>query len=194
MINETVYLIRACEATRVPQGDTVTLPKDSPVNINQALGNSVTVTAPNGMFRLGAEALDALGEEAYQWVLGQQERQKAAAAELDGPFGEAHVWTALKQCFDPEIPVNIVDLGLIYSLVVEPLADSDGLHRVDVKMTLTAPGCGMGPVIAMDAQNKIEALPGVGEANVSIVWEPQWHPSMISPEGREALGLNEEDE
>lgn len=190
MINETVYLIRACEATRVPQGETVTLEKDSPVNINQALGSSVTVTAPGGMFRLGAESLDALGEETYQWVLAQQEKQKAASQALEGPFGEARVWTALKECFDPEIPVNIVDLGLIYSLQIEPLAD--GLHTVDVKMTLTATGCGMGPVIAMDAQNKIESLPGVGEANVSIVWEPQWHPSMISEEGRRALGLDEE--
>lgn len=192
MINETVYLTRACEATRVPQGETVTLEKDYPVNINQALGNSVTVTAPSGMFRLGGESLDALGEEAYQWVLTEQEKQKAEAAALDGPFSDAHVWAALKQCFDPEIPVNIVDLGLIYSLVITPLEGGDNLHRVDVKMTLTAPGCGMGPVIAMDAQSKIEALAGVGEANVSIVWEPQWHPSMISEEGRERLGLNEE--
>lgn len=190
MINETVYLTRACEATRVPQGETVTLEAGSPVNINQALGNSVTVTAPAGMFRLGPESLDALGEETCRWIQAEQERRKAESATLDGPFGEAHVWAALKECFDPEIPVNIVDLGLIYSLQIEPMAE--GLHRVGVKMTLTAPGCGMGPVIAMDAQNKIEALPGVGEANVSIVWEPQWHPSMISEEGRMALGLNEE--
>lgn len=190
MINETVYLTRACEATRVPQGETVTLEKDSPVNINQALGNSVTVTAPGGMFRLGTESLDALGEETYQWVLEQQERQRQASATLEGPFSEAHIWAALKECFDPEIPVNIVDLGLIYSLEIEPLGDN--LHKVNVKMTLTAPGCGMGPVIAMDAQTKIESLPAVGEANVSIVWEPQWHPSMISPTGRAALGLDEE--
>lgn len=192
MINETVYLTRACAATRVPQGDTLTLEKDSPVNINQALGNSVTVTAPGGMFRLGSESLDALGEECYTWVKSEQERQRAAEAALEGPFGEGHVWAALKQCFDPEIPVNIVDLGLIYSLIITPLEGSENQHRVDVKMTLTAPGCGMGPVIAADAQDKIETLPGVGEANVSIVWEPQWHPSMISEEGRSKLGLNEE--
>ena len=92
----------------------------------------------------------------------------------------------LKNCFDPEIPVNIVDLGLIYDTALEEAEDG---ARVSVKMTLTAPGCGMGPTIAEDAQNKILALSGVGEANVEIVWDPPWHQSMISGEGRKILGM-----
>jgi metal-sulfur cluster biosynthetic enzyme len=97
------------------------------------------------------------------------------------------VWGALRTCFDPEIPVNIVDLGLIYDLAVETVAE--GRRVVDVKMTLTAPGCGMGPVIAEDARQKIARLPSVAEARVHIVWDPQWTPQMISESGRKALGL-----
>jgi len=100
----------------------------------------------------------------------------------------ASVWAALKTCYDPEIPVNIVDLGLVYDLQIEPLPS--GQSRVDVKMTLTAPGCGMGATIAGDAQQKLLDLPGVAEANVEIVWEPPWHHSRISPAGRAMLGLD----
>ena len=104
-----------------------------------------------------------------------------------GPVAEQTVWNVLKQCYDPEIPVNIVDLGLVYDLVVEPSAR--GGSRVLVKMTLTAPGCGMGPVIASDAQQRIQNLPGVDEALVEVVWDPPWHQSMISTDGRRILGL-----
>jgi metal-sulfur cluster biosynthetic enzyme len=93
----------------------------------------------------------------------------------------------LRSCFDPEIPVNIVDLGLIYDLKSED--QGEGKYRVEVKMTLTAPGCGMGPVIADDAQQKILTAPGVADATVEIVWDPPWHQSMITPEGRKVLGL-----
>jgi metal-sulfur cluster biosynthetic enzyme len=102
-------------------------------------------------------------------------------------FSEAAVWTALRSCFDPEIPVNIVDLGLVYDLAIE--SATAGKHTVEVKMTLTAPGCGMGPVIAEDARKKIAELPEVESAKVHIVWDPQWTPHMISPEGRKKLGL-----
>jgi metal-sulfur cluster biosynthetic enzyme len=105
-----------------------------------------------------------------------------------GEFSEQAVWNALKTCFDPEIPVNIVDLGLVYDLAVE--RTSAGEHTVEVKMTLTAPGCGMGPVIAEDARQKIATLPSVAAAKVSIVWDPQWTPQMISAEGRKILGLD----
>jgi metal-sulfur cluster biosynthetic enzyme len=104
-----------------------------------------------------------------------------------GEFSEGAVWEALKTCFDPEIPVNIVDLGLIYDLAIETLPD--GGQVVEVKMTLTAPGCGMGPVIAEDARQKIARLAQVRSAKVHIVWDPQWSPQMISPIGRKALGL-----
>ena len=97
------------------------------------------------------------------------------------------MWDALKTCFDPEIPVNIVDLGLVYDLAIEN--DPAGGHVIDVKMTLTAPGCGMGPVIAEDARQKIATLPTVASAKVHIVWDPQWTPQMISAEGRKILGL-----
>jgi len=104
-----------------------------------------------------------------------------------GPVDEQQVWAALKHCYDPEIPINIVDLGLIYDVHLEPLPA--GKSRVCVKMTLTMPGCGMGPIIARNAQEKILALPGVEEANVELVWDPPWHQSMISAEGRRILGL-----
>ena len=111
----------------------------------------------------------------------------ARGAPAEGDFSEQAVWNTLKTCFDPEIPVNIVDLGLIYDLAIERSAG--GGHAVDVKMTLTAPGCGMGPVIAEDARQKIAALPTVERAAVHIVWDPQWTPQMISETGRKALGL-----
>jgi metal-sulfur cluster biosynthetic enzyme len=98
------------------------------------------------------------------------------------------VWEQLKTCYDPEIPVNIVDLGLVYAMEVAPM--DGGTKRVDVKMTLTAQGCGMGASIAIDARQKLLALPDVGEANVDLVWDPPWTPQMISPEGRERLGLD----
>src|SRR6185295_4373672 len=104
---------------------------------------------------------------------------------LDKDVDEEQIWNTLRTCFDPEIPVNIVDLGLIYDMQLEKVPS--GLSRVDVKMTLTAPGCGMGTVIAGDAQQKLLMLDGVEEANVEIVWDPAWHQSMITPEGRRIL-------
>lgn len=105
----------------------------------------------------------------------------------DSTVKPEEVIEVLRQCFDPEIPVNIVDLGLVYDLQVSPL--DDGRRRVDVKMTLTAQGCGMGPSIAADAKYKLLSLPEVGDAEVEIVWSPQWNPNMISPAGREKLGM-----
>ncbi len=110
-----------------------------------------------------------------------------AAAVPAGDFSEKAVWDAMRTCFDPEIPVNIVDLGLVYDLSIE--RTPSGANAVDVKMTLTAPGCGMGPVIAEDARRKIAGLPSVESARVHIVWDPVWNPRMISEEGRRALGI-----
>ncbi len=187
MINETLYLERDCPATLIPAGDAVTLAKGSPVNVNQALGGSVTVTAPNGMFRIAAENFNALGAAAEQWLKDELSAEGSANEELDGPFSEDHVWAVLRNCFDPEIPVNIVDLGLIYDLRTEDAGD--GKHKVSVQMTLTAQGCGMGPVIAADAKEKIESLSAVDFADVQIVWDPPWNPSMISEAGKLKLGL-----
>ena len=172
----THTLVRDCPATAIPAGTAVTLPAGSEVFVTQTLGGNVTVRTDQGLMRIAAENIDALG--GYE--------PTAAAAAVAGEFSEAAVWSALKTCFDPEIPVNIVDLGLVYDLAVE---DTAGGHRVDVKMTLTAPGCGMGPTIAEDARQKIAALPTVESAKVHIVWDPIWTPQMISPEGRKVLGL-----
>ncbi|OAM89845.1 putative Fe-S cluster assembly protein SufT [Termitidicoccus mucosus] len=172
-------LSRDITATLIPAGDPATLPAGTEVQVMQALGGSITVRAGHGMFRIARADAGAL--EGY--VL----KEEPAAAAAPGEFSEQAVWEALKSCFDPEIPVNIVDLGLVYDLSIEK-TDTGG-RRVEMKMTLTAPGCGMGPVIAEDARAKIAALPGVEEAKVHIVWDPVWTPQMISDEGRQRLGL-----
>lgn len=171
-------LSRDCPATVIPAGNAVTLPAGTEVFITQTLGGNITVRTDRGLMRIAAENADALG--------GYSPKAEAAAA-AGGEFSEAAVWGALKTCFDPEIPVNIVDLGLVYDLAVDKTGA--GGHNVEVKMTLTAQGCGMGPTIAEDARQKIAALPTVESAKVHIVWDPVWTPQMISPEGRKVLGL-----
>jgi probable FeS assembly SUF system protein SufT len=174
----THQLQRDTPATIIPAGDPAVLPAGEEVQIVQTLGGNVTVRTNRGLFRIAAEDTGAIaGYEAAR------EAEPGAPVE----FSEQAVWEALKSCFDPEIPLNIVDLGLVYDLAVEP-AESGG-NCVEVKMTLTAPGCGMGPVIAEDARRKIASLPTVESASVHIVWDPQWTPHMISPEGRKVLGL-----
>lgn len=167
------------QATVIPAGDVVTLPKGTEVYIAQALGGNVTVRTNAGLFRIARENAAAIG--------GYTPADAAPAKAADGAFSEGAVWEALKTCFDPEIPVNIVDLGLVYDLAIEKTPS--GAHDVQVKMTLTAPGCGMGPVIAEDARQKIAALPTVESAKVHIVWDPQWTPQMISETGRKVLGI-----
>ncbi len=184
MDNAPVKLIRDCEAVQIPLGQAVTLPSGTLVDITQTLGGNYTVQAPGGLFRIAASDAGALGLESSRSLMEEVCRQPASAA---GPVEEKLVWDTLKTCFDPEIPVNIVDLGLVYDLVVEPAPS--GRSKVRVKMTLTAPGCGMGTVIASDARQKLLYLPGVEEAEVDIVWDPPWHQSMITAEGRKVLGL-----
>ena len=172
-------LSRDVSATAIPAGDVVTLPAGADVYITQTLGGHVTVRTDRGLFRIASTDIAA--------IAGYTAAEAAAAAPAAGEFSEELVWAALKTCFDPEIPVNIVDLGLVYDLAVEPTAA--GGYNVEVKMTLTAPGCGMGPVIANDAREKIAALPQVESAKVHVVWDPVWGPQMISKEGRLKLGL-----
>src|SRR5204862_3807047 len=112
----------------------------------------------------------------------------AAKQTDDGPFNEEKVWAQLRECYDPEIPVNVVDLGLIYSVTTDDDESGKG-KRVSVKMTLTAPGCGMGPTLARDAEQRLVTLPGVASANVELVWDPPWSPERISRAGREKLGM-----
>jgi probable FeS assembly SUF system protein SufT len=179
----SVELKRDCEAVQIPVGATLILPAGTPVDITQTLGGSYTVHAQGGLYRIAPKDADALGLEAPK---AEAETAKASD-ESKGPVDEKEVWDTLKTCYDPEIPVNIVDLGLVYDMHIEPLPS--GSNKVFVKMTLTAPGCGMGTVIASDAQQKLLYLPGVEDASVEIVWDPPWHQSMISAEGRRILGL-----
>lgn len=184
--NEELTLVRDTTATIIPAGHEQVLSAGTRVSISQALGGTVTIRTKSNLFRLSGKDWDALGEAAQ--VELEKAAQDAEVEQSDEPFSEEQVWEAMRNCFDPEIPVNIVDLGLIYDLkVAEP--DTDGRHTVSVKMTLTAQGCGMGPVIANDARDRMEALPGVSSAQVDIVWDPPWTPHMISDAGRQKLGL-----
>jgi probable FeS assembly SUF system protein SufT len=184
MSYEQVVVSRDCEAIQIPHGHAVTIPEGTLAIVTQALGGTYTLQVPSmgGLFRVADKDADALGKERRDPAAGA-----AAAADAGGPVSEEAVWEQLRNVYDPEIPVNIVDLGLVYDLQIQSLG-ADG-SRVDVKMTLTAQGCGMGPSIAMDAQRRIEGLPGVAEAQVDVVWDPPWNPNMISPEGRAKLGM-----
>lgn len=175
---ETVKLTRDVEAIQIPAGHPVTLEAGWDVVITQSLGGSYTVQVPmlGGLFRIAGADADAIGKPV----------EAAPATAASGDL-EAQVWEALKTCYDPEIPVNIVDLGLVYDMRISDAPD--GGRRVDVKMTLTAPGCGMGGAIASDARQKLLTLPGVSDADVEVVWDPPWSPQMISPEGKARLGM-----
>jgi probable FeS assembly SUF system protein SufT len=181
---ERVELTRDCDAIAIPAGHAVRIEKGTAAFITQALGGSYTLNVPElgGLFRITSTDADAIGKSA---------EEAAGAGATTGPGGslEDEIWRQLKTCYDPEIPVNIVDLGLIYDLRIGEPATAEGGRTVEVKMTLTAPGCGMGTVIAAEARDKIAALPGVDEATVDVVWDPPWSPQMISPEGKERLGM-----
>lgn len=177
-------LTREVEATVIPAGDKLNLPEGMEVDITHRLGGNFTVVCDYGMFRIMGKDADALGEE-VQTVASND--APAGDDEHKGPPEDGAVWEALKSVFDPEIPVNIVDLGLVYSMEVKER--EEGGHKVFVQMTLTAPGCGMGPAIAEDAKNHVEAVPGATEAQVDIVWDPAWNQDMISEEGKMELGL-----
>jgi probable FeS assembly SUF system protein SufT len=178
-MEDFILLKRNVEATQIPSGQLVHLPEGTPVSITQALGGTFTVHAsPGGLYRIGAADADALGKEPLA-------KGEVAA----GPYSEELVWAALREVYDPEIPVNIVDLGLVYDLSAEPVGEGEG-RKVTVQMTLTAPGCGMGPSLAADARQRLSVLPGVTEADVLLVWDPPWGPERISPEGRAKLGID----
>lgn len=179
-MNRERTLSREVVATQIPSGDKTPLPAGSTVMIHQTLGGSYTVQTDFGLFRLDGKDADAIGETATDNTV-------KTATLADGAPDPAAIWAQLRQVFDPEIPVNIVDLGLVYSMDVA--GDAASGYRVDVAMTLTAPGCGMGPAIAEDAKTKILLVPGVSTADVRITWDPPWNQSMISEEGKMKLGL-----
>jgi len=173
-------LTRDCPAIQIPAGNTILLHAGDTVFITQSLGGSYTVATEMGLARVSAENADALGLEV------SSPSAAPATGHPDAPVDEKRVWDQLKTCYDPEIPVNIVDLGLIYDCLITPREKG---ALVTVKMTLTAPGCGMGPVLAQEAKAKIESLPGVDEAEVELVWDPPWNQAMISETGKMQLGI-----
>jgi len=181
-VGDLVQFSRNCEVVQIPAGHRLTVQQGTEAIIKQTLGGTFTLELPNlgALVRLGGGDADAIGLEVV-------EHKPLAPSEGAGDV-ERQVWDALKSCYDPEIPVNIVDLGLVYDLTLAPT--EKGGTSVAVKMTLTAQGCGMGASIAADAEQKIAALSGVDDAKVEIVWDPPWSPQMISPEGREKLGIN----
>jgi probable FeS assembly SUF system protein SufT len=184
MSYEQIVVSRECEAVQIPHGNSVTIPEGTMAIITQALGDTYTLQVPEmgGLFRVADKDADAIGKTPRA---SAPVRETATSA--DGTVAEDLVWDQLRNVYDPEIPVNIVELGLVYDLSISTLPT--GGSNVEVKMTLTAQGCGMGPSIAMDAQRRIEALAGVEEAHVQVVWDPPWNPNMISPEGKAKLGM-----
>ena len=175
-------LKRDLEVILIPAGQKYTIPTGTKGVITQALGGNYTIATQYGLSQVAEKDLEALGVEKPAAAAKEK-----AAARTNGEVSEDEVWTQLKQCFDPEIPVNIVDLGLVYDCRL--IKKDDGGTRVEVKMTLTAPGCGMGPAIAHDAQSKILSIDGIDEADVQLVWDPPWNQNMISEAGRMKLGM-----
>lgn len=184
-MHSEIELTREVEAIQIPSGDTIVLPLGLKVIITQSLGGTYTVATEHGLARISARDADALGlgTNPTRQTEGRQSETPLQGAELD-----AAIWEQLKNVYDPEIPVNIVDLGLVYDMTVSP-SEGEGRSKVNVKMTLTAPGCGMGPTIAADAQSRLVTIPGVDEAQVELVWEPPWNQDMISLEGKMKLGM-----
>jgi probable FeS assembly SUF system protein SufT len=180
--NTEFTLSRDCEAIQIPSGQKTTISAGTQGVITQSLGGSYTIATYQGLARIAEKDLDALGLEKPE----SQPAEKLATT-TNGQVSEEDIWNQLRQCYDPEIPVNIVDLGLVYDCRL--IRKQEGGTKVEVKMTLTAPGCGMGPAIAHDAQSKILSIDGVDEADVQLVWDPPWNQNMISEAGRMKLGM-----
>lgn len=178
--NEPITLNRDVEAAIIPVGEKVTLQKGEQAYITQSLGGSYTVVVNGNMFRIEGEDADALG-------FAPAAKPAGSGAPVSQEQLEKQVWDQLRSCYDPEIPVNIVDLGLIYDCHLTPL--EGGSHRVEVKMTLTAPGCGMGPMLAQDVQNRLLGLEGVDDVAVELVWDPPWNQAMMTEAAKLQLGL-----
>jgi probable FeS assembly SUF system protein SufT len=177
--NEPVTLTRACDAVLIPAGNKVTLQEGSTGFVTQALGGSFTVYIEGNLFRIAGADADAIGEDP---ILPPDVPDEATPEQF-----ESVIWQQLRTCYDPEIPINIVDLGLVYECRVERAPT--GKRSVYVKMTLTAPGCGMGDILACDVREKLGAIPTVEEAHVELVFDPPWNQSMMSEEARLEAGL-----
>ena len=175
--DKRLRLQRDVEANMVPSGDKVTLAEGNLVQITQSLGGNHTVIINGNMAQINAENEDALG------IKTEIENNH----DPNSDFSEQLVWDQLKTCYDPEIPVNIVELGLIYDLSIQDT--KDGEKNVTIMMTLTAPGCGMGPVIADEVERKVGAINNVQSVKVELVWEPQWNQAMMSEAAQLELGM-----
>lgn len=186
-IDTDIILTRDCGAILIPNGIPITMQAGEVVSIMQRLGGSFTVYYNGNLARLDGRDADALGldvpEEARETSIKKADKTVVG----NGVIDEEDVWAQLKNCYDPEIPVNIVDLGLVYECDIIPL--DDGGNRVEVQMTLTAPGCGMGPFIVQDVHDKVLALDNVFEAKVDLIWDPPWNQDMMSEEAKLTLGL-----
>lgn len=176
---EPITLSRGVQAVRVPTGDRIILPKGMQVIITQALGGSFTVNIGGNLARIANDDADALGREPME---GPQVPDEPSDEDI-----ESAVWRQLETCYDPEIPINIVDLGLVYDAVVS--RDADDSWSVDIRMTLTAPGCGMGDILADDVRFRVEMIPGVERCDVELVFDPQWGPEMMSEAARLQTGM-----
>ncbi len=178
--SEPVTLTRDVEAAIVPMGTKVTLQRGEQAFITQSLGGTYTVVVNGNMFRLEGKDADALGLQATAGP-------KPTGAPVTAEQLERQIWGQLRSCYDPEIPVNIVDLGLIYDCHISPMSQNS--FRVEVKMTLTAPGCGMGPMLAQDVQSRLLGLEAVEDVAVELVWDPPWSQAMMTEEAKLQLGL-----
>jgi probable FeS assembly SUF system protein SufT len=183
-VDEAITLERDCEAILIPQGTPIDLAKGSVVFVTQALGTSCTVNINGNLARIEGKDLDALGFESV-------EVKHETSIVGNGRVDEQLLWEQMSSCFDPEIPVSIVELGLIYDCKVEPLEDDGKLigNRVNVDMTLTAPGCGMADIIVGDVKSKLETVPNVTEVNVEMVFDPPWNQTMMSEVARLQMGM-----
>ena len=181
-MREEIVVSRNVEAIMIPSGERVLVPEGAHATITQSLGGSYTIITDRGlMVRISGKEVEAIGKTPENVPQSEESATPATKEEL-----EQAVWDQLKTCYDPEIPVNIVDLGLVYLCELE---DNEGMTAVKIKMTLTAPGCGMGPVLAHDVKTKIETLPGVKNAEVEVVFDPVWDRSMMSEAAKLQLGL-----
>ncbi len=181
VVNEAIILGRDCEAIQIPSGVKLTLSAGTRVRITQALGGTYTVITDTGLLvQIAGKDADAIGQEILPSPTG-------SAGGTDEEPIEKLVWNQLKTCFDPEISVNIVELGLVYRCEVTPLAE--GGNKVEVRFTLTAPGCGMGDVLRKDIESKLRSVPGVIETNIQVVLDPPWNASLMSEAAKLQLGL-----
>lgn len=177
---ESVVLSRDCEAIQIPHGAKTLLPKGTPVHITQALGGSFTIMTDMGyLIRIEGKDADALGKTPPPPPTVADTRDTASV--------EQKVWDQMRTCYDPEIPVNIVDLGLIYACRLDPV--SEGKHRASIQMTLTAPGCGMGQTLCNEVQSKVATVPGIESVDVQLVWEPPWDRGKMSDAAKLQFGM-----